>query len=97
MPVTRQRCTGQVSRRPRGICPICRHTLSLCWSGEIKVLRKHSVSGVPCTGSGLPALGELPEIEAAEIELAGPTVSSTTVPAPSEPAPQDTERVASVA
>src|SRR3954469_4594120 len=62
MPLTGARCTRQVSRRPRGTCPVCQNVLSLCWSGEIKVLRKHTVSALHCAGSGLPAVGELPEM-----------------------------------
>jgi hypothetical protein len=62
MPVTRSRCNGGVSRRPRGTCPVCRNTLSLRWSGEIKVLRKHNDPEGSCAGSDRPALGEVPEL-----------------------------------
>lgn len=36
--------------------------MSLCWSGEIRVLRKHSHGSQPCPGSGRPAVGELPSL-----------------------------------
>jgi hypothetical protein len=74
-----------VSRRPRGTCPVCRNTLSLCWSGEIKVLRKHSVDAEPCPGSGRPAVGEASELhvtrpapqrEPARSEASEPRVAS---------------------
>ena len=93
MPVTRGRCHCSVSRRPRGICPVCRTTLSLCWSGEIRVLRKHSVGDEPCGGAGLPAVGELTEIHGASAGAgAGATAGAG---APVTPAQQ--QRVASVA
>ncbi len=86
MPVTRSGCHCPVSRRPRGTCPVCRSTLSLCWSGDVRVLRKHGAGDATCAGAGLPALGELTEIHGA----AG-------APAPVPVTPAQQQRVASVA
>ncbi|MDQ1747090.1 MAG: hypothetical protein QOD07_1353 [Frankiaceae bacterium] len=87
-----------MSRRPRGTCPVCRSTLSLCWSGDIRVLRKHSASGTgedACPGAGLPAVGELTEIHG----LAGTAGSTGAAPDPAveRMTPAQQQRVASVA
>ena len=97
MPVTRGRSNGGVARRPRGTCPVCRNTLSLRWSGEIRVLRKHDDPKGPCSGSDRPAIGEVPELHLTRPVSVERRSSGGDARADSGEQRVDTARIASVA
>ena len=68
--------------------------MSLCWSGEIRVLRKHSAragaTSEPCPGAGRPAVGEV-------ANLPRPAAPSPAQHAPDATPSGSEEHVASVA